>query len=464
MTTAGGTVTTSLSSRLVERGAKFLETRLSRRSFLVRSTFAATALAVAPKRYVLEPRSAYEAFCSEPQCGSENCACDSNCCEGFSTFCCTINDGYNWCPDNSIVGGWWAAAGSPYCDTGTRYYLDCNATCDTEPTCDCALSDCDNWVTGCIHFRYGQCNTDVSCVGPILCRLVSCTPPWELAFDCDSTWAVDNSTADMNSPCNTSVPAPPCDSEETLCETVGIEGNPAHGGYWIVTSFGKVLAFGDVQSYGDREGKPLPTPVVAIRATATGEGYWLTAEDGSVWNYGDAQWHGSAVHRKLAVGIVDMAPLPDGTGYYLVTGHGHVLSYGQAESYGSVEYAEEHEIVTGIDTTATGKGYFVLAASGRVFAFGDAVYLGDPLAQGPAYPVVSIRRSHDGKGYYLLGQKGAVWAYGDAKDRGQPYGKTGSYAAVGLALSDSGLGYWVTLTDGAIFVFGEAGYHGGGNE
>ena len=46
----------------------------------------------------------------------------------------------------------------------------------------------------CTRFRYGQCNQDVACVGPIACRIVTCVVPWQWDPSCDDTPATDNST------------------------------------------------------------------------------------------------------------------------------------------------------------------------------------------------------------------------------------------------------------------------------
>lgn len=471
---------------LVDRTAGFLERHLSRRSFLVRGTFAATALAVAPTRYVLEPGTAYEALCGG-SCGSPNCSCGSNCCEGFSTFCCTINNDYNYCPDGTIVGGWWAAADSSFCGYGTRYYLDCNGLCHCDTgcgdyysnggtfcdfgcdgrTCRCEGDNCDNWVESCFQFRYGQCNTDVGCTGRIVCRIVSCVEPWKLDLGCGSSYMWDSFTAEMSAPCNTTVPAPPppppppppvCDSSATRCETVALASPPRGGGYWMATSYGKVLPFGAAEPHGSVAEASLRGPVVAMASSPSGSGYWLAAANGSVYNFGDAAFHGSAVHDQLGGPVTAMAPLPDGLGYWLVTSDGRIYAYGKAGHHGSLAGKASLRVL-GIESTATGGGYWLLDEQGGVHPFGDAVSYGEPSGQHPAHPVVAIRRSHKGHGYFLLGSRGALWAYGDALDEGGPYGRLGTWDAVGVALS-GGQGYWVTTADARIYSYGGAVSHG----
>ena len=178
----------SVTSALVERTATFLEGRLSRRNLINRSAFVGSAVAVgAGLDLALKPGTAYGAIC---ECGNAGCGCGSTCCSGFSEFCCSVS-GYNYCPANTVMGGWWLADNSSYCG-GPRYYMDCNATCscDTgcgsgfcEPGCDathcgCGPAGCNSFLTGCLQFRYGQCNQNVACMGRIVCRVVACVPPW----------------------------------------------------------------------------------------------------------------------------------------------------------------------------------------------------------------------------------------------------------------------------------------------
>jgi len=200
---------------LVDRSARLLERRLDRRGFLVRSALAGSALAAAPAAYILRPVDAYAAICS---CSGSSCDCGSLCCDGYTEFCCTLT-GANRCPPGSITAGWWKADGSGFCDLNgdprPRYYLDCNSacgscacgssgvcsgTCSSTP-CGCGRGSCGNRKAGCTHFRYGQCNQQVACVGPIVCRVVTCTPPWQLDPSCTKAVLTDNSTRFHDRPC-----------------------------------------------------------------------------------------------------------------------------------------------------------------------------------------------------------------------------------------------------------------------
>ena len=209
---------------------------------------------------VLKPGTAYAQICS---CGNSNCDCGSTCCAGFTEFCCSVNGGYNYCPTNTVMGGWWKADNSSYCG-GPRYYMDCNATCAAAPRDAGTASDsasraatespaaadpngCNSYVTGCFQFRYGQCNQQIDCIGRIVCRVVACVPPWEVDPTCTTTNAEDDGTAEQNEPCWT--PAfprrRPARSPLTNCQTVGMASSVDAAGYAIITAFGKMIPYGD---------------------------------------------------------------------------------------------------------------------------------------------------------------------------------------------------------------------------
>jgi hypothetical protein len=52
-----------------------------------------------------------------------------------------------------------------------------------------------------VHFRYGQCHQEIPQVGAIVCRVVTCTAPWEFDATCTTTDARDDSTAHHDAPC-----------------------------------------------------------------------------------------------------------------------------------------------------------------------------------------------------------------------------------------------------------------------
>ena len=191
-------------ARLTARGG------VGRRSFLTRTAVVGSALATAPLDWALRPISAYAAVCS---CSGSTCDCGSLCCDGYTEFCCTIT-GRNTCPRGTEVAGWWKVDGSSFCG-GPRYYMDCNAgcgacSCGTGGTCAgacsgtpcrCGNGSCNNRKTGCNRFRYGQCNQAIRCLGPIVCRVVTCVPPWQIESTCTTTPLTDNNTRSHNRVC-----------------------------------------------------------------------------------------------------------------------------------------------------------------------------------------------------------------------------------------------------------------------
>lgn len=181
-----------------------------RRDLLRRTAIVGSALAVAPIEFSLRPTSAYAAVC---RCGP-GCPCGSLCCDGYTEFCCALY-GENRCPDGTVAGGWWKVDGSQFCGGAARYYLDCHPLCGScscggngicsgacsGTRCGCGNNRCDHRKAGCTLFRYGQCHQDIRCLGPIVCRLVTCTPPWVLDPACGTSSRTDERTRFHDRPC-----------------------------------------------------------------------------------------------------------------------------------------------------------------------------------------------------------------------------------------------------------------------
>ncbi|MCH7790067.1 MAG: hypothetical protein IH940_11600, partial [Acidobacteria bacterium] len=197
---------------LLEKAAGAMARHSDRRGFLAKTALFGTALAANPVTYVLRPTDAYASICS---CRGTQCDCGSACCDGYTGFCCELS-GVNACPAGTALGGWWKVDSSSFCGgNGPRYYLDCNYHCP--PGCGCGGSGicsgscsgancgctngCGSRKFGCTHFRYGQCNNQITCLGPILCRVVTCEAPWELDPNCGRTVRVDEATRNHNAPC-----------------------------------------------------------------------------------------------------------------------------------------------------------------------------------------------------------------------------------------------------------------------
>jgi hypothetical protein len=469
-----------MSTSLVEKASNFLESRISRRSFINRSAFAGSAVAIgAGLDLALKPGTAYAQICS---CGSGSCGCGSNCCAGFSEFCCSVNGGYNYCPTNTVMGGWWKADNSSYCG-GPRYYMDCNATCqcDTgcgdgfafcDPGCDgtncgCGPDGCDSYVTGCFQFRYGQCNQDVECMGRIVCRVVACVPPWEVDPTCTTTNAEDDGTAEQNEACWTpappSPPPPPCTSALTNCQVVGIASSQDGAGYGVITAFGKLFAYGDFPDDGDQSSATLVKPIVGI-AESLGGGYYFVAADGGIFGY-QAGFYGSMGGQPLNQPMVGMAATPTGNGYWTVASDGGIFSFGDAAFYGSMGGHPLNQPIVGMATTPTGGGYWLVASDGGIFSFGDAAFYGSMGGQPLNQPMVGMAATPTGNGYWTVASDGGIFSFGDAAFYGSMGGHPLNQPIVGMAApmpppptagttpSSGSSGYWLVAADGGIFSF-----------
>ena len=467
---------------LIERVSLALESRFSRRSFINRAAVVGSAVAVGKGlELLLEPGTAYARVCG---CNGRSCSCGSKCCSRYTEFCCTVNGGSNFCPSNTVMAGWWKADTSSYCGGGPRYYMDCNATCscggdafcsaDCDSTdCDCANGDCNNWRTGCIQFRYGQCNQDVETVGRIVCRMVACVPPWEIDPTCTTASAIDNSTAEHNAPCWNDYR---CRTPDTRCEVVGMAPTTTGQGYAVVTSFGRVFAYGDATHHGDLDGRALVAPIVAMAfagslADPTGGvgGYYLVARDGGVFAFGGARFWGSIGGHPLNQPIVSMATTESGRGYWLVATDGGVFAFGDAKFRGSLGGRRLNAPIVGMAATPSGRGYWLVARDGGVFCFGDAKFLGSAAGKATA-PVVGVAAHPPaatetdpagavGDGYWLVARDGGVFTFGAAKFAGSASGTELADRVVGMAADPDGSGYWVISDEGEIVPFA-AGDHG----
>ena len=194
-----------MTERVLQTAMTALESRTSRHGFLVRVTLGATALAVAPLRYLLRPGSAWAASTcsSDISCGT---SCSNGHCDvdGYTTFCCTIT-GSNNCPSNSFVGGWWSCTytGSHLCSAqGIRYYFDCQINPSSSCTPQCANGNCANRHTCCTCFRYGQCNTQITTLTLIVCRVVRCIAPHSAFSACNNSPSfTDQTTCSQEADC-----------------------------------------------------------------------------------------------------------------------------------------------------------------------------------------------------------------------------------------------------------------------
>ena len=199
--------------------------------------------------------------------------------------------------------------------------------------------------------------------------------------------------------------------------------------YWLADAAGSVWAFGGAGNFArDPQGAGVPSPVVAVAATPSGNGYWLLTSGGTVLAAGGAGSFGPGA-SGLGRPAVDMAPTPDGLGYWVVSTTGSVYTFGDARFFGSLTSVPPDDEIVRLVPTADGAGYWLLSAGGGVSAFGDARLFGPAAgsspagapspagsspAAGPGSPIVDMAPTPDGLGYWLLAADGSVSSFGDA--------------------------------------------------
>jgi len=424
----------SIAEKLVDVASKGLSRRSSRRGFLVKTAVVGSALAVNPFKFALQPGTAYASLCGP----------DASCSSGWTVFCCSINNGKNSCPPGSIPAGWWKTDQSGFCGGGPRYIIDCNATCGScgcggggicapgcyTCGCHCGSGSCDQRLVCCNQFRYGQCHQELACVGPVVCRVASCRPPWEVDPTCTTASATANETALHTAPC------------------LDATGNAF------------VTAFGGAPRLGSPKGG-VPGAIVGIASSPSGKGYWLATENGAVLNFGDAHHHGSARNVRLRQPIVGIASTASGKGYWLVAADGGIFTFGDARFHGSTGRLRLTQPIVGIATTRRGRGYWLVAADGGVFCFGDARFHGSTGRLRLRAPIVGMSRSPSGAGYWLVAADGGIFTFGDARFHGSAGARHLNAPVVGMASTRSGNGYWLSAADGGVFGFGDAHFRGG---
>lgn len=191
----------ALLQRIVLILGRLLDRRVSRRGALARASVAGAAFAVAPLRYLIRPGTAW-AVIRPHHCTQGLCT------DGYTAFCCEIEEGQNACPENTYIAGWWkctAYRGHGVCRAeGVRYYIDCNRIPGTvfPGGCQCALGKCSRRRVDCNHFRYGQCNTEVVGTTEVVCRLIVCQNPATVpGMNCNGTVMVDDRTCTHEAAC-----------------------------------------------------------------------------------------------------------------------------------------------------------------------------------------------------------------------------------------------------------------------
>lgn len=191
--------------------------------------------------------------------------------------------------------------------------------------------------------------------------------------------------------------------------TVAMAANP-DGGYWLAMFDGRVVAIG-TRSYGGARGKLAESRVVGIAATPSGNGYWLVTSKGRVFAFGEAKNYGSASPRRLRAPIVAMAGTTSGKGYWLASSAGQVLAFGDAQRFLSSTHKLYRGTVVSIVPTTSGRGYWLTNSKGQVVGFGNARNYGSLKPKDLRAPIVGMAASPSTGGYWLVASNGGVYAF-----------------------------------------------------
>jgi hypothetical protein len=173
----------------------------------------------------------------------------------------------------------------------------CSGACNGT-SCGCGKGRCDHRKAGCTSFRYGNCNNGKACIGPIQCRVVTCTTPWTLEPTCSSSAVrTDNNTRTHNRPClQAAPPVHPMVGNWDGLEGVGIGFYDNRTGGWTLrhglTSDGFTVAYG--RTAGDR-------PVVGDWDGTGGDGIGIYRKGGE-WHLSNSATHPSTV-RTFRYGV-----------------------------------------------------------------------------------------------------------------------------------------------------------------
>jgi len=227
-------------------------------------------------------------------------------------------------------------------------------------------------------------------------------------------------------------------------------------GFWVAKSDGTVLALGSATHFGDASNQDLPSPVVDMAATASGQGYWLVTRSGDVYAYGDAIHIGAMSGLGLAAPIVAMAPHPDGQGYWFTASDGGVFAFGSAAFHGSMGEIPLNQPVVGMESTASGNGYWLVASDGGIFAFGDAQFHGSTGHLVLNQPITSMTAAPGGSGYWFVALDGGVFSFGAVDFHGSRGDRDNRRPIAGMAVTTTGGGYWLVMDDGTSYPFGDA--------
>ncbi len=195
-----------ITERLVNRVSRHLGKRSTRRSFLVKSAVVGSALAVNPLQYVFRPGHRVRGDRVRPR---------GRLCVGVDGVLLLGEQRPERVParihprrlveDRQLLVLRWRRPVHPRlqrelggCGCGSSGI--CAPGC-YNCGCRCNTGSCDQRRHCCNQFRYGQCHQELACVGPVVCRVATCAPPWQWDPTCTTTSATANATALHAAPC-----------------------------------------------------------------------------------------------------------------------------------------------------------------------------------------------------------------------------------------------------------------------
>jgi uncharacterized protein with LGFP repeats len=446
----------SFTQRLAHTVSRAISRRSSRRSFLTKTAIVGSALSVAPIDFLFKPGSAYAYTCGT--CG-----------DGWTAFCCTVNGGRNSCPSGSFVAGWWKADNAAYCCGAARYIIDCNASCPTSCSCRCAGASCDGRRTCCNQFRYGQCHQEISCYGPVVCRIATCTPPWRYDASCSTSSATDNKTVNHGAPClagcNPTPPPPPPSAIDNKYKALGgasgflgrvtqreaaISGTSGRYAvysngriYWTAVTGAHEIHGSLLTEHSHRSGVrgPLGFPTSDVRTTGDGLGRYSQFSDGRIikWSQGTYSLWGTVYRKHLEHGSLDgvlgyptmgMKSLSDGRGTYADFQRGRIYAVDRRARaiWGSpwTKFKTAASLlgypISDVLSIGDGRGYVSMFERGFIFTSkttgaritNGAVatrYIENDHARGYLrYPTTDVQNVGDGVGRFQVFERGRIYA------------------------------------------------------
>ena len=246
----------------------------------------------------------------------------------------------------------------------------------------------------------------------------------------------------------------PANAAKVVTPRGGNEGR----GYLVVSSDGRVRAYGGMRHRGDLGGFPVGSPIAAAALKPSGDGYWLVTKSGLVFAFGTAQIHGHAKGRIGSDPIVAVESSFSGRGYLMVTARGRVHAFGDSQQFGD---APRGTRIRDLAVTHHGRGYWLLTDDGTALPFGAARFDLSLRSVSMGSGVTSFAPSTNGRGFWAVRRNGEVAGYAVEPFGGlHRYSSTSGRYGARLRAVPSGRGYYVLTNDGLVFPFGTARNHG----